>query len=314
MKGETAVKGDFDGKEKKEPAWYERSSDDAWYKEKSSLPEDAATVCSENSSEPVASAAPAERKNVAGTELNDLFDGGRVETKSKKRKSEENEKIYRSEGVAPLKEGGRENEKEYIAQNFELNPAVKRFKKGGKSGAVFVLGLLLAFAVALVSLQEARDFPLAAWIGCGFAAVLVVFLIAFFIGKRNVYKSPEKFFLVSPYAVKPEYGALHKLDGCYVYTSGSGSHANTTISPRRRKTYSGESEDIISLADCGLRIYYEIGGKKREAETEKIYTEEQIAFLIDGFRAGTLVVSCRKKCGKKSDAAVICEPFLPVYS
>lgn len=285
---------------KEEKPWYEQDSDGAWYREKKDILKDSSDKGEKNT---VLSDG---REKI---DFNDVFEGDREETNGKKKKREKGEKVYASANKTVLKTDKKENEREYISRNFTNNPAVTRFKKGGKSGFLFMLGILLIFVVLSVSFEEASEFPIAAWIGCGAAFVFFVVLIFLFLKKRNLYKNPDKFFLVAPYAVKAEYGSLHGLNGSYIYSSGTGSREKTIVTKRRREPSLGETEDIISLFDCGLKIYYEYRGKKREAATEKIYSEDQIKRIVNSFREGELIVACRKRIGKKSDIAVICEPF-----
>ena len=63
-----------------------------------------------------------------------------------------------------------------------------------------------------------------------------------------------------------------------------------------------------------MKLYYKSGEQRREAVTEKIYTEEQIQTIMEAFLRGELVVACRKKRGLVSDKAVVCEPIVPVLT
>lgn len=131
--------------------------------------------------------------------------------------------------------------------------------------------------------------------------------------KKSAYADSGKFFLVKPYAVKAIYGVLHGFDGATVIYDAGSSRDDVRIEWKKydEDRYDGEE---IRLADCALKIYYKSGGQRREAVTEKIYTEEQIETITESFLRGELVVACRKKRGIASDKAVICEPIVPVLT
>lgn len=327
--------GESPSEEKEEPAWYEKSEEDAWYKADVKKPCDAALSPQKNGEqrEHLVPLLPQSKKETRKREfenLNDVFEGGRDKpTAKKKRKDraikavgdrvEESEekrdnRVYLPSYLGESETDKIENPADYLRDNFEKNPSVKIFRKSRKKQKLIVPGVCLSLLfLSYTCIEEGGPFFLAGL--AGIAAAFLFLLIALLVMalKKSVYADSEKFFLVKPYAVRAVYGVLHGFDGAAVIHNAGSSRDEVRIEWEKydEDRYDGEE---IHLADCALKLYYKSGEQRREAVTEKIYTEEQIRAFTEAFLRGELVVACRKKRGIASDKAVICEPILPVLT
>ena len=328
--------GESLSEEKEGPAWYEKSAgEDAWYKADVKKPSGADLSPQKDGGKrenPVPSL-PQSKKEAHKREfenLNDVFEGGRDKpTAKKKRKDraakavgdrvEESEEKKDNRVYLPAHLGESETDKienpaDYLRDNFERNPSVKIFRKSRKKQKLIVLGVCVSLLfLSYTCIEEGGPFFLAGL--AGIAAAFLFLLIALLIMalKKSAYADSGKFFLVKPYAVKAVYGVLHGFDGAAVIHNAGSSRDEARIEWEKydEDRYDGEE---IRLADCALKLYYKSGEQRREAVTEKIYTEEQIQTIMEAFLRGELVVACRKKRGLVSDKAVVCEPIVPVLT
>ncbi len=203
---------------------------------------------------------------------------------------EEAGKIYLPDPPPALAADKIEDPAAYIAENFDTNGAVWRFRPGShasRRSLLLSLALLFLLTVILVlSLGWLVSFLLG--IVAGAVVIGIAGIVFAWRYKRNLYTAKVKEFrLVRPSAVKK--GCGEKGDRAY----------ENYI---RRKTYGAEG--VWALTIC-----YEYEGEPREAETEALYTREQLDLLVSAFLKGELVVACRtnKFWG---DRAVVCSPDL----
>ena len=314
--------GESLSEEKEGPAWYEKSAgEDAWYKADVKKPSGADLSPQKDGGKrenPVPSL-PQSKKEAHKREfenLNDVFEGGRDKpTAKKKRKDraakavgdrvEESEekkdnRVYLPSHLGESETDKIENPADYLRDNFERNPSVKIFRKSRKKQKLIVLGVCVSLLfLSYTCIEEGGPFFLAGL--AGIAAAFLFLLIALLI------------MALKPYAVKAVYGVLHGFDGAAVIHNAGSSRDEARIEWEKydEDRYDGEE---IRLADCALKLYYKSGEQRREAVTEKIYTEEQIQTIMEAFLRGELVVACRKKRGLVSDKAVVCEPIVPVLT
>lgn len=173
--------GEAFSEEKKEPAWYEKSAgEDAWYKADVKKPSDAALLPQKNGEKrenPVPSP-PQSKKETRKRDfenLNDVFEGGRGKpTKKKKGKSraakavddrmEESEekrdnRVYLPSCLGESETDKIENPADYLRDNFEINPAVKIFRKSRKKQKLIVPGVCLSLLVLSYTCIEERAVP-----------------------------------------------------------------------------------------------------------------------------------------------------------
>jgi len=191
---------------------------------------------------------------------------------------EEYGKIYLPDPPPPFAADKIRNEAEYLKDFFEKH---KLKKKSGKAKAIGVCCSFICFVFCLFMYLSDPSKEISA-LYMMFAIVFLGFTIVFSL-KRNAYKASDKFFLIRPYALK-------KL-------SGGG-----YIGERGRYYIDRYSE----LEKSGLKVYYQMDGKQRTAETDKIYSEKQLDIFIRAFEKGKLVVAC--KLSYWGDRALVCEP------
>ncbi len=281
----------------RQPAWYERDEGETPWFEK---PVGRLSQEPENVPEPPRPTAPprgrsakADRSKSAQTkeelDLNGLFEAGKKGKTKKRAPRTESGKIYLPAPPPAFLSDTVSNEVLYIERNFEANPALAN--GGKKKGNPLIplggiLASLLCAALGVLMLLYSEEYPEGAF----FTAVGVVMAGVFFVVLLRGFKKKIRardFRLVKPYAVKKEFSFLHGLaDG--------------------EATLAGAESRQVFLFDGGLRLYYEEKGKKREAVTEKIYSETELDELVAAFLKGELVAACRRSGGE--GFAVVCSP------
>jgi hypothetical protein len=178
------------------------------------------------------------------------------------------------------------DERSYLWEKFScLNRSNKTDDKGPKQkgGAGIAIGIFFLASSILGMVFSGRAGDASDVIGV-YVSLFFMGVFCFIIGKAQLKKGkaastktdPSAFHLVSPYAVKAEYGERAK---------------------------KGDWE----ATDSALRVYYMDGSTRREAVTEGKYSGAEVHLLETAFRKGTLIVACAKTAGATVDFAFICE-------
>lgn len=311
----------FDEEEKKEPAWYEKTSDgSAWYetpetfkKEESpkSSDEDGEKGTEKREPEKAPEAERAKKEFVADLPP----EKGQKETDE----TDEEEGEYEAEGNAE------EYSDEYLYEensdgesdddSDEINPLFPDWEEYGK--------IYLPDPPPVLAVKKIRDedsyiekfFEKTAdererkikskkkrSVWCFFGFILLGAFSAFFFGEVDFIYGIEAGIMAFILAALAIYFFFDKK------SDSEGSKGFFLIEPYAvKKKYGASQTKWQERANSGLIFYHIDHGTEYEAETEMIYTEKQLDEFIEAFLKGRIVVACKRK-NFGNDKALICEP------